>query len=601
MAHGNFDHVKSSRQHWWVVIVSGVLTLFFGTLGVWQYEHEPPVGENGPLACFFVSLYHALQMLILHTPHLEKKTNVWLEAGRWCGAFTLVGTTLMLLWKRLWHECKLVHLWFWKDHIVVCGLGQKGMEVIRCRKKFDAKKKSYDRYVRVVVIDPNPEEKLIDECARLGVPVLTGDAAEERWLKQSNVSCAREAFVITPVDETNVRIASEIRRLSSANGNLQLACFVHLENIHLRERLQQLPGNSVGESNGGTLKFFDVFDHEARKVLLRLPLDGHGIGKDDPRTVHVVILGFGRMGRSLALRAAKMGHFANQKQMRISVIDRHASLQRERFLFRYPMLEKQDICRLTFYEAEAESFAARQRIKGWAAEADTLLHLFICMDDNTSAIEVGLRLQEALVERPDCSLLVRLKTRASPAAILEKAQANGPRLVAFGMVENTCCDGSFRNEINEPVARALHIGYLADLKKRRAAGEKIEKRPAEKPWEELGEEFRESNRQAADHIAIKARALGYHIGNLKHELKPIRTLKREQKRILAQMEHARWCADRWLADWRQDNKRDDDRHLHPDLLPWHDLMDAERRIDHAQIEQLADALAADGKGIFESK
>ena len=266
MGHGVFDHVKSSRQHWWLVIAAGGLTLIFGTLGVWQYEHEPPVGENGPLACFFISLYHALQMLILHTPHLDKKTNVWLEVGRWCGAFTLVGTTLMLIWKRLCHECRLVHLGSWEDHVVVCGLGHKGMEIIRCRKKSNAQNNPAGRPVKVVVIDPNPAEELAEECARLGVPVLIGDATEERWLKQANITTAREAFVITPGDETNVRIAAEIHHLSTENNNAQLACFVHLENIHLRERLQQLPGNSDKKRNGGKLIFFDVFDHEARKV-----------------------------------------------------------------------------------------------------------------------------------------------------------------------------------------------------------------------------------------------------------------------------------------------------------------------------------------------
>ncbi len=594
MTHGTFDHIKSSRQQWWLVIASGVFSLVCGTIGVWQYEHEPPVGDNSPLACFFISVYHALQMLILHTPHLEKKTNFCLEVGRWCGAFTLVGATLMLLWKRLWHEFKLVRLWRWKDHIVVCGLGQKGMQIIRCRKE-------QDRHERVVVIDRNPEEKLVDACAKLGVPVLVGDAAEERWLKQARVYCAREAFVITPADETNVRIATEIRRLSRDKNNSQMECFVHLENIHLRERLQRLSGKTAAEDHGGTLKFFDVFDNEARKILLELPLDGDGIGNSDPRTVHVVILGFGRMGRSLAFRAAKMGHFANRKPLRISVIDPCAALQREHFLFRYPMLEKQDICQMTFYETGAETLAARQRIEGWAAEPDTLLHLFVCVEDNASAVEIGLRLQEALVDRSDCCLHVRIKTRSSLAAILESAQTAGPRMVAFGMVEDTCCTGTFRNEINEPVARSLHAGYIADLVKRRAAGENLPKKPAEVPWDELAEEFRESNRQAADHIAIKARALGYHVGDLKKNSNPIRTLNREQKRILAPMEHARWCAERWLAGWIHCKERNDELHRHPDLVPWQELGDPERRIDHAQIEQLADALAENTQGIYQSE
>ena len=85
---------------------------------------------------------------------------------------------------------------------------------------------------------------------------------------------------------------------------------------------------------------------------------GQGIRPNDPRTVHLVIVGFGRMGRSLALRAAKMGHFANGKLLRISVIDREADRQREHFLFRYPALESDKICRLAFHPADAQSLMA---------------------------------------------------------------------------------------------------------------------------------------------------------------------------------------------------------------------------------------------------
>ena len=88
------------------------------------------------------------------------------------------------------------------------------------------------------------------------------------------------------------------------------------------------------------------------RVLLALPLDGPGIGFHSPVSVHVVILGFGRMGRSLALRAAKMGHFANRKPLRLSVIDRHAAQQEQGFLFHYPALATENICRLDFHPAE---------------------------------------------------------------------------------------------------------------------------------------------------------------------------------------------------------------------------------------------------------
>jgi hypothetical protein len=330
-------------------------------------------------------------------------------------------------------------------------------------------------------------------------------------------------------------------------------------------------------------------------------LDGSGISKDDPRSVHVVILGFGSMGRSIALRAAKMGHFANGKPLRITVVDRIAARQREHFLFHYPALETEPICQLTFHQAEAESPEVRKLILGWAAEPHTLLHLFVCVGDNAGALELGLRLQEVLADQDNCNLCVRIRTQASLADILKLSPDTKPRLEIFGKVEDACSNQTFRHIFNESIARALHQGYRKDMDRRRAAGEEIPPKPAEVSWEELAEEFKESNRQAADHIPIKVRALGCHIGDLNSKSNPIRALSREQKRILAPLEHTRWCADRWLGGWTLCKQRDDDHHRHTDLKAWRDLNDAEKRIDHAQIEQLADALAAERKGIFDDK
>src|SRR6185436_15129426 len=102
------------------------------------------------------------------------------ETGRWLGAFTLITTTGMLLWKRSRHEFKLFRLASWTGHHVICGLGQKGMEVVRCLKQ-------HQPDARVVVIDRHPEEHFADECARLGVCVIEGEATTPDVLKAARV------------------------------------------------------------------------------------------------------------------------------------------------------------------------------------------------------------------------------------------------------------------------------------------------------------------------------------------------------------------------------------------------------------------------------
>jgi hypothetical protein len=63
------------------------------------------------------------------------------------------------------------------------------------------------------------------------------------------------------------------------------------------------------------------------------------------------------------------------------------------------------------------------------------------------------------------------------------------------------------HESTDTVARALH----EDWREKEAArpkkdGEK--KKDADRPWDNLGEMYKQSNRNAADHIPIKLRAIG---------------------------------------------------------------------------------------------
>lgn len=414
MAHASIDHLHAPRRQWWFVFALAALTLICGSIGLQKYEHE-----HHPDATHGLSpLYHAAQMLMLHTPHFDHGVNAWIEAGRWFGAATLALGTVALFWRRLGREFRLFQLSRWVGHTVICGLGAKGFEIVRCLKH-------RNRNARVVVLDPQPDPHLAERCEVMGVCVIECDASDESALEQAQVAHASEVVIVTPTDETNLRIAAAVREQCMQPKAKAVNCHVPLADMNLRETVQKWIERTNASTPGCVLHFFDVFDNEARRVLLEHPLDGSGIAKDDPRSVHVVILGFGRMGRSVALRAAKMGHFANGRLLRISIIDRNATQQRERFLFRYPVLEQRKVCDLNFHAMEAESLAARQLIEQWAGEPDTLLHIFVSLDLDARDLEVALRLRELVQERSDCTVRARFHTKKSVAPIVKAA---GPSL-----------------------------------------------------------------------------------------------------------------------------------------------------------------------------
>ena len=104
-----------------------------------------------------------------------------------------------------------------------------------------------------------------------------------------------------------------------------------------------------------------------------------------------------------------------------------------------------------------------------------------------------------------------------------------------------------------------------------------------RPWDQLSHDFRESNRQVADHVSIKLRAIGCTRTKPDGRLRQIRDrfTNKEAIDLLAQMEHQRWCADRYLAGWQPGLVKDTRRKTNPNLVPWDELAQVDERLGRA--------------------
>jgi len=210
-------------------------------------------------------------------------------------------------------------------------------------------------------------------------------------------------------------------------------------------------------------------------------------------------------------------------------------------------------------------------------------------------LTVGLELAER-ARHCRAPVLVRLKKRCGCASLLpdQGRNANVPaHLHPFGMLEDTLCRKTLLREEQDTLARALHMEYLNQQRSTEDFGTKR----AHRPWEELDEDLRESNRRAADHIPIKVRALGLHTSPLQVGAMTAAAFTRHDIELLAKMEHARWCAEKWLDGWHC-GPRDDAQKANPDLVRWDDLPDKEKRIDLAFASAIVGALKEVEKGIY---
>lgn len=145
----------------------------------------------------------------------------------------------------------------------------------------------------------------------------------------------------------------------------------------------------------------------------------------------------------------------------------------------------------------------------------------------------------------------------------------------------------------DQMAKAVHGAYL-DLQ-RRTRGEAFGSEAAEKPWAELPMGYRDDNRAVADHIDHMLRAVG--LGRRPVSGQPV-AISPAQLESMAAMAHARWMAGKLLDGWRFAEKRDNARRLHPSLIPYEALVEAEKDKDRDQIRAIPHILAILGEELF---
>jgi hypothetical protein len=443
------------------------------------------------------------------------------------------------------------------------------------------------------VIDRNPTDQETRQCLALGAHVITGDATNPTTLWAAGVERAAELWALCAEDSINCETAVQAERIlldprSSDRGGLPLECNVHLSDVDLRVELQR-HARLVAAGSPMELRFFDLYDREARQVLLHeLPLDHAGISATDHRRPHLVILGFGRMGRSVALRAAKLGHFANAvedptRRLRVSVIDAAGPQREASLLFRYPRFR--EVCELATYQLDLETPAARNLVETWCADPDSLTSLVVCFDDQSRAVEVALRLLP-LLKDDAVRVAVRVAHREGLGALLERiweGTPTGSRVMVrtFGRLDEGCCETALQDTVDERLARAIHEDFVGH---RLAEGERGPTDRSVAAWGMLDEDLRESNRQQADHIAIKLRSIGAEMVS-KSEPGPPFEFTPGEIELLARMEHARWNAERWLAGWTRGPKNVE-RRTSPWLCDWSELPEEIRDYDRAAVRKI---------------
>ena len=344
-------------------------------------------------------------------------------------------------------------------------------------------------------------------------------------------------------------------------------------------------------------RYYDPLDYRPISITQQPDGSWNATSQD---YVHLVIVGFNRMGRSLLLEALRICHYANYDdclptderiRTRITLVDREMESQKDYFKAQFPYIESQiDDIEVEYCHDDICSTAMRTRLQQWAQNKHCMLTVAICVHDPDLSLSLGLNLPHEVYQH-QCRVLIRQDFNNDLSSIVDDEQGRYRYVKVFGMVDR----GMKKNILQDKLA--LYVNYLYDccytdesLKQKEVLKKMYESygnhsadfilmnHQAQYLWNKLSEPLRWANRYQLDAYSVFCRTLGY--GIKRSERSPARisesmfneNLPSQVLCLLVRMEKYRWNAERTVAGWRRAEVKDKVFLQHPLIMPFNELL-----------------------------
>ena len=371
-----------------------------------------------------------------------------------------------------------------------------------------------------------------------------------------------------------------------------LPCYFSILSIGLFNRLavQDLPETL---SPGIEFHPFSPYGNWARRLWSVLPLDANG--KTDGRryypplayrplaagaVVRLFILGFGNMGRALAIHAARIAHYPAGAKLRVTVVDPEAASLKDTFFACLPIEQLEPLgIQIDFMAARAEAPAVRKSLAEAVADPGQIVTVAVCLPAPDAALETAISLPP---EIRDSATPVLLRQRA-PLSAEGSMLARGllSHLYIFGSEDDCGLDKSL-----DRLAMAAHAIYL---EKAKASGKYApDKKPSHREWERLPAMKRVSNLNQTDAILERLAAWGY---GLEPSAKPdVPVNPADVGDHCPRPSIGAGGANTSLAGWSIGPVDDLTKRTHPDLRPFDQLPEGTKDYDRSVAQSIPDLL-----------
>ena len=573
------------------------------------------------------------------------QADAWLKVSRVSGLLLAFSAFFLLVHSQYGEHFNRWRIGAWrirnKKYAVVCGLGWKGCELAR---------KLVEEGMGVVGIDPNKDDSSIIELRRMGVAVFEGDATVDAVLAKAGVRNAAEIYVMTSSDEVNCRIAMQLDRVlpkaslkrcrlmdgegklisvapnscEACAGENTIMCYVAVERYRPRMYLENALRKSIVRMHCFSPLERAVRDLFRTEGIAPVASDEPG----SPEHVHTVVFGATPAAKAVLLQSLRMLHLKPGQQRKITVICENEEEEARSFYREYPCLRPAAELSSEMRKATEGIFPEVKFERLPTANADFLtdgfylyehmkpdwrINVYFCIDDGIRSIS----LMELLMPRikflkPGASDRLGKRNDLMIAAYFNYPERVGdldetPECFEFGSYGVTCNPSFIRSAKVERLAQGVGLFYHFKYNNKenaaawKAAPQREKDCYEDRIWLDDKEWGRESNRQTADHMAVKMALMG--CGMDDEGLKRFgEILDRDETamEILAELEHRRWCAERLLGGWLPPSSKDTECsngtlkgfRRNKCLFPYEKLPQGEKQKDHAMILKIPKLLGA---------
>jgi hypothetical protein len=554
------------------IIGLGILGFILGYIGYYKKFSNQPNLQNPINIVFYVI------KLFFFDIRADPPLPWELEVAKYLCPIALFYSAIKAFLTLFQEELTLFYLQFFRNHVVICGLNKWGSQLAS---DFCANGE------KVVIIGKDMNSEFIMKCRDFGAIVLIGNYTDPYMLYKARVHHAKYLIAFTYDDSINMDIGINARKIikekypkksynnsTSTTLKKKLSCFIHITDIQFLNSFYQHQIFSKKSANF-EIRFFNIYKNNARTLFLTFPIDNLVDTCAKNIQIHLLVIGFGQMGESVVLQAAQIGHYANGEKLRITVIDKDAENLESQFQYRYPNFS--NILSINFISIDIDNQNEFNKMVPTIDKDHAITAIIICLENSELTIKLGLALTSIFKSR-DIPIRVHLDENVDIFTFVDSYPIS-----PFGLIMHSCSREIVVNEVLDRFAKTIHNYYIkSEINKQITRNEN----PSLVPWDELPIDLKDSNRQQADHIPIKLRALDYRVSKIKGKKPADFDFNTEEIDILARIEHNRWCANRWLAGWTYNRDKNIEKKISPDLIPYDDLTPYQKEKDWKAIKNI---------------